>query len=75
LNLRFSRTREFLEKLINFTGKNYNRSGLGFFHTFNVSTFVEWSEENGITDLLPGQCLQISGFVKDAVEVNGARRR
>jgi hypothetical protein len=33
LNLRFSRTRAFLEKLINFTGKNYNRSGLGFFFT------------------------------------------
>jgi len=74
LNLRFSLTRAFLEKLINFIGKNYNRSGLGFFfHTFNVSTFVAWSEEKGVTDLMSEQCAQISGFVKDAV--NGTRTR
>jgi hypothetical protein len=65
LTLRFSQTRAFIEKLINFTGKDYNRSGLGFFHTFNDSTCVAWSEKEDITDLFSGQCPQIAGFVKD----------
>jgi hypothetical protein len=64
LNLRFSQTRAFIEKQTNFTGKNYNRSGLGFFHTFNDSTSVAWIEEEDITDILFEQCPQVSGFVR-----------
>jgi hypothetical protein len=56
-----------METRINFTGKNYNRSGLGFFHTFNDSTCVTWSEKDDIKDLLSGQCPQITGFVKDTI--------
>jgi hypothetical protein len=75
LNLRFLWTPAFIEKLINFIGKNYIRPGLGFFNTFNVSTLVAWSEEKDITDLLSGRCPQIIGFVKDALEVNGAPKK